>query len=213
MLVGERMSHPVITISSDMPINDALILMKQEHIRRTPVVKDGKLIGIVSDKDLLNASPSPATSLSVWELNYLLSKITVKDVMTKKVFTVNEDTPIEEAARVMADNKIGGVPVMRNDRVVGIITETDLFKIFLELMGARESGVRATILMHEKLGALAQLTKAVADLGGNFVAFGQFTGEDPSNRLITFKVSGLDKEKVQNIVDPIAEKVIDIRNT
>lgn len=213
MLVGERMSHPVITISPDMPINDALNLMKQERIRRTPVVKEGKLVGIVSDKDLLNASPSPATSLSVWEMNYLLSKITVKDVMTKKVMTVNEDTPIEEAARVMADNKIGGLPVTRSDRVVGIITETDLFKIFLELMGARENGIRVSILVPEKPGELAELTRAIADLGGNFIAFGQFTGEDPTNRLVTFKVTGLDKEKVKEIVEPLAEKVIDIRIT
>jgi acetoin utilization protein AcuB len=213
MLVGKRMSHPVITISYDMPINDALILMKQEHIRRTPVVKDGKLVGIVSDKDLLNASPSPATSLSVWEMNYLLSKITVKDVMTKNVLTVNEDTPIEEAARVMADNKIGGLPVLRGDRVVGIITETDLFKIFLELMGARESGIRVALLVKEQPGALAQLTKAIADLGGNFIAFGQFTGEDPSNRLITFKVSGLDQQKLLEIVEPLAEEIVDIRQT
>jgi acetoin utilization protein AcuB len=213
MLVGKRMSHPVITISYDMPINDALILMKQEHIRRTPVVKDGKLVGIVSDKDLLNASPSPATSLSVWEMNYLLSKITVKDVMTKNVLTVNEDTPIEEAARVMADNKIGGLPVLRGDRVVGIITETDLFKIFLELMGARESGIRVALLVKEQPGALAQLTKAISDLGGNFIAFGQFTGEDPSNRLITFKVSGLDQQKLLEIVEPLAEEIVDIRQT
>jgi acetoin utilization protein AcuB len=211
MFVGDRMSHPVITISSDMPINDALNLMKQEHIRRTPVVKDGRLVGIVSDKDLLNASPSPATSLSVWEMNYLLSKITVKDVMTKNVFTVNEDTPIEEAARVMSDNKIGGLPVVRGDRVVGIITETDLFKIFLELMGAREGGVRVTLLVEEKPGVLAQITKAIADLGGNFIAFGQFTGEDPSNRLVTFKVSGLEINKVKEIVEAIAEKVVDVR--
>ena len=128
--------------------------MKRERIRRTPVVKDGKMVGIVSDKDLLNASPSPATSLSVWEMNYLLSKITVRDVMTKKVLTVTEDTPIEEAARIMADNKIGGLPVMRNDHVVGIITETDLFKIFLELMGAREPGVRGTVLVLDKPGEL-----------------------------------------------------------
>src|SRR3990170_3638875 len=136
MIVGERMSHPVISVPPDMPIVDALNLMKREHIRRTPVIKDGKLVGIVSDKDLLNASPSPATSLSVWEMNYLLSKITVKDVMTKDVLTVTEDTPIEEAARIMADNKIGGLPVMRGASVVGIITETDLFKLFLELLGA-----------------------------------------------------------------------------
>jgi acetoin utilization protein AcuB len=213
MLVDERMSHPVITLSTDIPINDALNMMKQEHIRRTPVIKSGKLVGMVSDKDLLNASPSPVTSLSIWEMNYLLSKVTVKDVMTKQVFTVNEDTPIEEAARVMADNKIGGLPVMRGDRVVGIITETDLFKIFLELMGARESGVRVSCLVKEKLGTLAQLTKVIADLGGNFIAFGQFTGEDPSNRLVTFKVSGLSMDKVREIIEPLSEKITDIRLT
>ncbi|MCK5429255.1 MAG: CBS domain-containing protein, partial [Anaerolineales bacterium] len=149
MLVGERMSHPVISIQPDMTIVDALDMMRQEHIRRAPVMEAGKLVGIVSETDLLYASPSPATSLSMWELNYLLSKITVKKVMTDSVLTVTDDTPIEDAARIMADNKIGGLPVMRDGDVVGIITETDLFKIFLELMGARELGVRVTALMHE----------------------------------------------------------------
>jgi acetoin utilization protein AcuB len=211
MLVGERMKHPVITIPPDMPIVDALNLMKRERIRRTPVVKDGKMVGIVSDKDLLNASPSPATSLSVWEMNYLLSKITVRDVMTKKVLTVGVNTPIEEAARIMADNKIGGLPVIHQDQVVGIITETDLFKVFLELMGAREMGVRVTALIHEEPGQLARLTAAISQAGGNFVAFGQFIGETPSNRLITFKVSGLEEEKIKAITEPLVEKLIDIR--
>jgi len=199
MLVGERMSHPVISVRQDMPITDALNMMRREHIRRAPVIKDGKLIGIVSDKDLLNASPSPATSLSVWEMNYLLSKITVKDVMTKDVLTVTEDTPIEEAARIMADNKIGGLPVVRNDGVVGIITETDLFKIFLELMGARDIGVRVTALVHEERGQLARLTQAIANAGGNFLAFGQFSGEDSTNRLVTFKVEGLDRWQLLSV--------------
>jgi acetoin utilization protein AcuB len=211
MLVGERMSHPVITIPPDMPIVDALNMMKREKIRRAPIMKEGKLAGIVSDKDLLNASPSPATSLSVWEMNYLLSKITVKDVMTKKVLTVSEDTPIEEAARIMADNKIGGLPVVREDRVVGIITETDLFKIFLELMGARDLGVRVTALIHEEPGQLAKLTQAIASEGGNFIAFGQFSGEDTSNRLITFKVGNLDEERVKAIAQPLVERLVDIR--
>lgn len=211
MLVGERMSHPVITVRPDMPIADALNMMKREHIRRAPVIKDGKLVGIVSDKDLLNASPSPATSLSVWEMNYLLSKINIKDVMTKEVLTVTEDTPIEEAARIMADNKIGGLPVVRNDNVVGIITETDLFKIFLELMGARELGVRVTALVHEERGQLAKLTQAIANGGGNFLAFGQFSGEDSTNRLVTFKVDGLDQAEVKEIVEPLVETLIDIR--
>lgn len=211
MLVGERMSHPVITMSPDLPIVDALNLMKRERIRRAPVVKDGKMVGIVSDKDLLNASTSPATSLSVWELNYLLSKITVKEVMSKKVMSISEKTPIEEAARIMADNKIGGLPVTRGDDVVGIITETDLFKIFLELMGAREPGVRVTALIPEQRGQLASLTQAIANLGGNFVAFGQFTGDTAASRLLTFKVDGLSEEQVKSAIEPLVLKIIDIQ--
>ena len=211
MLVGDRMSHPVISINPDLPVVDALNLMKRERIRRTPVVKNGKMIGIVSDKDLLNASPSSATSLSVWEMNYLLSRIKVKDLMTKKVLTVSEDTPNEEAARIMADNKIGGLPVMRADHIVGIITETDLFKILLELMGAREPGVRMSVLILDKPGQLAKLTNTIANLNGNIIAFGQFTGEDPSNREVTFKVSGLDEGQLRSEIEPIVERVLDIR--
>ena len=211
MLVGERMSHPVITIPPDLPIVDALNLMKRERIRRTPVVKDGKLVGIVSDKDLLNASPSPATSLSIWEMNYLLSKITVRDVMTRQVLTVTEDTAIEQAARIMADNKIGGLPVLSGETVVGIITETDLFKIFLELMGARDAGVRVTALIPDERGQLAKLTHAVSNAGGNFIAFGQFSGEDTSNRLVTFKVGGLNPAQVTTAIEPLVEKLIDVR--
>ncbi len=213
MLVGERMKHPVITIPPEMPIVEALNLMKRERIRRTPVIKDSKLVGIVSDKDLLNASPSPATSLSVWEMNYLLSKILVKDVMTKKVLTVSEDTPIEEAARIMADNKIGGLPVMRGEHVAGIITETDLFKIFLELMGAREMGVRVTAVIEDVRGTLAALTGAIASAGGDFVAFGQFAGDESATRLLTFKIKGLDPAQVLDIITPLVRKVSDIRTS
>jgi acetoin utilization protein AcuB len=211
MQVGERMSHPIISIAPDMPVHDALDMFKRERIRRAPVIKDGKLAGIVSDKDLINASPSMATSLSVWEMNYLLSKVTVKDVMTKKVLTVDEETPIEEAARIMADNKIGGLPVMRDGHVVGIITETDLFKIFLEFMGAREKGVRITALLDEKPGQLAKITAAISNAGGNFISFGQFTGEDPSNRLVTFKVKNLDKKAAKAAISDIAKEVWDVR--
>jgi acetoin utilization protein AcuB len=205
------MSKPIITLAPDLPIADALIMFKNEHIRRAPVVKDGKLVGIVSDKDLLNASPSPVSTLSIWEMNYLLSKITVSQVMTQNVLTVTEDTPIEQAARVMADNKIGGLPVLRDGKVVGIITETDLFKIFIELMGARETGVRVTAMIADKPGTLAKITKSVADAGGSFIAFGQFTGEDPSTRLITFKVAGLKLEDVKKVIEPNVKKIVDVR--
>lgn len=211
MFVGERMSHPVITVSPETPVHDALVMFKKEHIRRAPVIKNGKMIGIVSERDLLNASPSPVTSLSVWEMNYLLSKVTVKQVMSKKITTVDVNTPIEEAARIMADMKIGGLPVMRSGKLTGIITETDLFKIFLELMGARTKGLRVTAEIDDKPGTLARVTKAISDAGGDFISFGQFSGDDPSTRILTFKVSGMKKADVTATLTKIVNKFWDIR--
>src|SRR5512136_2700952 len=115
MLVGERMTRNPVTVSEDANIDDALHLMRERKVRRLPVLDGaGKMVGIVSDKDLLHAAPSPATSLSVYELHYLLSKLTIKQVMTSPVITVNPDTPVEGAARIMADNKIGGLPVVED---------------------------------------------------------------------------------------------------
>jgi acetoin utilization protein AcuB len=213
MFVGERMSRPVITVSPDMPINDALVMFKKERIRRAPVMKNGKLLGIVSERDLLNASPSSVTTLSVWEMNYLISKVTVKQVMSKKVITVNRDTPIEEAARIMADNKFGGVPVVDSGKVVGIITETDLFKVFLELMGARQKAIRVTAQVEEKPGVLAKLTKAIADNGGNFLAFGMFSGPDANSKTVTFKVEGIGKEEIKKVLGAAVIKFWDIRES
>ena len=211
MLVGERMSQPVISVSPETPIHDALAMFKKEHIRRAPVVQDGKMVGIVTETDLLNASPSPVSTLSVWEMNYLLSKVTVNQVMSRQVISVAKDTPIEEAARILADNKLGGLPVLDGGNVVGIITETDLFKVFLELMGAREKGVRVTAQIAEKPGQLAQLTKAIAEAGGNFISFGQFTGPDTSSKLVTFKVAGMDMEAAKASVEKIVKKFWDVR--
>jgi len=213
MLVGERMSRAVRSVSPETPINDALAMFKKEHIRRAPVMSDGKLVGIISQGDLLNASPSPVTTLSIWEMNYLLSKVTVKRVMSKKVITVNVDTPIEEAARVMADKKIGGLPVVDGDKVVGMITETDLFKVFLELMGARDKGVRVTATIDDKPGELAKVTKAIADAGGNFISFGFFAGQDASTKVLTFKVEGIQKEKVKQLLGNIVKKFWDVRQS
>lgn len=213
MFVGERMSRPVISVSPDTPINDALAMMKKERIRRAPVMKDAKLVGIVSERDLLNASPSPVTTLSVWEMNYLISKVTVKQVMTKKVITVNRDTPIEEAARIMGDNKVGGLPVVDSGKVVGIITETDLFKIFLELMGARQKATRVTAQVEDKPGVLARLTKVVAENGGNFLSFGMFSGPDANSRTVTFKVEGIKKEEIKKVLGNAVIKFWDIRQS
>jgi acetoin utilization protein AcuB len=214
MLVRERMTKSVITVSRDTPIMDALNLMKDKHIRRLPVVDtSGRLQGIVSERDLLHAAPSQATSLSVWELNYLLSRVTVAQVMTKQVITVAEDTPIEEAARIMADNKIGGLPVVRDDRVTGIITETDVFKVFLELLGARSSGVRLMVLVRNMPGELARLTKAIFDAGGNIIALATSLAGNTEMAEITLKVSGVDSQKLTAAVGPTVQKILDVRQS
>jgi acetoin utilization protein AcuB len=211
MLVSDRMKQPVHTITPEMPIHEALNIMKREQIRHIPVVQDGKLVGLVTNEDLFYASPSPTTSLSIWDMNYLISKVTVKEVMTEKVITVTEDTPIEQAALIMAEHKIGCVPVMRDNTLVGIITETDLFKIFPELFAVHQSGIRATFLVKDEPGQLAKVTKLIADRGGNFVSFVQFAGEDQNNRLVTIKVNGMSLEEVRDILNSIVEKVVDIR--
>jgi acetoin utilization protein AcuB len=208
------MSRPVISIPPEMPINDVLAMFRKEKIRRAPVVKDGKLVGIVSDRDLLYASPSSATLLSVWEMHYMISKITVAQVMTKEVLTVDENTPLEEAARIMTDNKIGGLPVMSSTgsgRLAGIITETDLFKVFLEFMGARQKATRVTALISDNPSQLAKITKAIAQQGGNFISFGIFASSEPNSNLVTFKVNGLTGDEVREALGKIVRKFWDIR--
>lgn len=214
MLVQDRMSRHPITIRPDVSLHDALRIMRENKVRRLPVLNEkGKLVGIVSEKDLLYASPSPATSLSVYEMNYLISKITIEELMSREVITVCEDCPLEEAARIMADNGIGGLPVMRGDQLVGMITESDLFKVFLELLGARTWGLRVTIKVPEGKGVLARLTQALADHGANIVSLGTFWGDDPTNREIAFKVQGIDRQAMDEILPQIGAELLDIRET
>jgi acetoin utilization protein AcuB len=212
MLVYERMSRHPITVKPTTPVDAALKRMREEKVRRFPVVnEDGKLVGIVSDKDLLYAAPSPATSLSIYELHYLYSRITIEQVMTRDVITVEENDPLEEAARVIVDNKIGGLPVMRDGKLVGIITETDIFKTFMEMLGARDQGLRLTLLCPEQRGELAALTSAVSELGGNIISLGTFWGEDASSVIVTMKISGVDKDAIVEKMKPHVLEIIDVR--
>jgi len=214
MLVGERMTKRPVTTAPDTPIEEALKLMRESKVRRLPVLdKEGKLVGIITEKDLLYVSPSPATSLSIHELHYLISKIKVQDVMCKDVITATEYTPLEEAARIMADNKIGILPVMLDGKLVGIITETDVFCIFLELLGAREKGVRLTMLVPEQTGMLATITRDIAEMGGNIISLGTFLGDDPSNRLITVKVAELGQDELVSAMEALGMEMVDVRES
>jgi len=127
------------------------------------------------------------------------------------VVTVTEDMPLEEAALIMAENKIGGMPVMRGDKLVGIITETDLFKIFLEMLGAREEGVRLSMLVPEETGMLAKIAGKVAEMGGNIVAQGTIMGEDPTNRQLTIKVTDVSEEQLVSAMEELGLKILDAR--
>jgi acetoin utilization protein AcuB len=203
--------HP-ITITTDVHIDEALKVMRDNKVRRLPVVdKDGRLVGIISEMDLLYASPSPATSLSVYEIHYLMARITVQDVMTKEVISTEENTPLEEAARIMVDNKIGGLPVVRDGKLVGIITETDLFKIFLELLGAREKGVRLTLQVPNKKGVLASITSQIAQMGGDIISLGTFLGEDPTEGLLTVKVAEVPQDQLVEALETPEMKLVDSR--
>lgn len=214
MLVKELMSLDPIVIKPEASLYDALQIMREHQVRRLPVLnRDGKLIGIVLEKDLLYASPSPATSLSVYELNYLMSKITIESLMTSDVITVSEDCPLEEAARIMADNQIGGLPVMRDGQLLGMITESDLFKVFLDLLGARDWGLRVTIMVEEGRGVLARITEAISSNDGDIVSLSTFEGDGPDRRGLTFKVQGLGSEQMVGIVQDLGAELVDIRET
>lgn len=212
MLVGKRMTPNPITITGDISIAEAMEWMKREKVRRFPVVdKERKLIGIVSRTDLLHASPSSATSLTMWEISYLLNQIKVKEVMTRDVITVTEDATLEEAARLMVENKVGSLPVVRGGTLVGIITESDIFRVFLEMMGAREKGIRLTLLAPYVKGSMAQITSEITSAGGLILAFDTFLGEDPSNWGCTLKVAEITKDALIEAVEPHVVEIVDVR--
>ncbi|MBI5652102.1 MAG: CBS domain-containing protein [Chloroflexi bacterium] len=212
MLVRERMTANPIVVHPDTSFEDALQLLRDKKVRRLPVVdKNGDLVGIVVEKDLLYASPSPATSLSVFEVHYLLSKLQVKDVMTKRVITVGEDCPLEEAARIMVDHKIGSLPIVRGKQVVGIVTETDVFRTMAEALGGRSKGLRVTLRVPDVKGELAMLTSKIAELGGNFVSFATFLGGDLQHTEISFKVQDVKKEAVIAALEKTGAQILDVR--
>jgi acetoin utilization protein AcuB len=212
VLVCERMSTKPVTITADTPITDALRVMRQNQVRRLPVLdREGAMVGIVSEKDLLYASPSPATSLSIHEMHSLLSRLLVSELMTTDVITVTPDTPVEEAARIMADHKIGGLPVIQEGELVGIITETDVFTVLLEMLGAREKGLRLTLEIPERKGEMARITTAIARLGGNILALGTFLGDDPTTAVVTVKVEDVPVDQLEAAMHDLDLEVLDTR--
>jgi acetoin utilization protein AcuB len=213
MQVKDRMTPSPITATEDTSFEEALHMMKEKKIRRLPIVtKSGHITGIVVQKDLFSASPSTATSLSVFEVHYLLSKLKMKDVMTRRVVSVGDDCPLEEAARIMVDSKIGCLPITKDGRLVGIITETDIFKTFVEIMGGREKGLRLTLDVTERKGELAAIAGEIAKHNGNIISVATFSGRNCSDRIITVKVTGAPKEPLVKDLEAHGVKVLNAKD-
>ncbi len=166
MFVANRMTKNPITVGPDTKVDEAAALMKKHHFRRLPVVDNEKLVGFLSDKDIMQVAPSPATTLAKYEINSLLAKMRIADIMEKNVIAVDVAATIEEAALLMCNHKIGGMPVVSSvGAVVGVITETDIFKTFVDVMGLAEGKTRLTLEVQDRVGTVKEIAEVFSDLG------------------------------------------------
>jgi acetoin utilization protein AcuB len=160
--IRDVMTKDPITIAPETSIYDAQDIMRKHTIRRLPVVEKGKLVGMVIERMLLEASPSGATSLSIWELNYLLARMRVKDIMVRDPITISPDMPFEDALSLGQEKKIGAFPVVENGRVIGIATESDIIRVLTKVLGLHEEGVRINIEgLGARLGALEEVISII----------------------------------------------------
>jgi FOG: CBS domain len=202
MFVKDRMTVNPTTISDLAPIIEAGEIFHKNNFARLPVMHDGKLVGIITQDDLLKVSPSQATTLSVWELNYVLSKLLIKDAMTKNPITINPEATLEEAAMLMRDKEIGALPVVDHDKLVGIITESDIFDAFLDLMGLKRIGTRISIDLEDRIGAVAEITDLLKVENINIVSLALFHHNNTSGELVL----RLDTSKSEKIVQKLKDK-------
>jgi len=211
MLVKDRMTPDPITITTDTSLKEALDLIRSKPFRHLPVLdENGKLVGIVTEKSLVYASPTPTTTLSVFEVDYILSRTKIEQIVHDPVITVRPDLPIEEAARVMVDHRIGCLPVVEDDKLIGIISDTDIFRVFVEGLGGGHPSLRITVVVPEKVGSLARITSRAAALGGNIYSLGMFWGERPEDRVVAFRLEGVDRETAVQALEADGIQVVHV---
>lgn len=162
MSVKDYMTKEVISISPEESVAHAADLMRDKGLRRLPVIEKGQLVGLVTEGTMADASPSKATSLSIYEMNYLLNKTKIRDIMIRQVVTVEPDASLEDAIYEMMTYKVGVLPVVQNNQVVGIITDRDVFKAFLEVSGYGVEGIRVVLLADNAVGVLAKIADCLS---------------------------------------------------
>lgn len=163
MSVKDYMTKNVVTITPDTRVAKAADLLREEDLRRLPVVENGHLVGLVTAGTMADATPSKATSLSIYEMNYLLNKTKIKDIMIKKVITVEPNASLEDAIYLMLTHKVGVLPVLDGEELVGIITDRDVYKAFLHISGYGLEGIRVVINTDNAVGILARVASTISE--------------------------------------------------
>lgn len=208
MLVKNWMSKDIISIEANDSMHDATKLLKEHNIKMLPVINNNKLVGVVTDRDLKQAKASDATSLEIHELLYLLMKIKIKDIMTKKPITVHQDFTVEETAEILLHNRISGVPVV-DDRgnVVGIITQTDLFRVLISLTGVGKKGIQFALLIKDQPGTIKEVADIVREFGGRMVSI-LTSYDDVSNgyRKVYIRMHSIERDKLKELRDALVSK-------
>ena len=207
MFVKNKMTTNPFTISPEQNIPDAHEIMSNHNIRRLPVVKDGKLVGVVSREDIMRASPSMATSLSINEITYILSKTKISKVMAKNPIVISPNALLEEAATLMRDNGVSFLPVVDNNKLVGIITESDIFDSFIDLLGFREKGTRLTIEAPDEPGILSELAGIFAEHGANITNVAVYRGHGDKSTVV-IGINSQNTGKIENSIEQNGYKII-----
>jgi acetoin utilization protein AcuB len=201
MSVKDFMTRKVVYISPDTTIAHAADLMREQDLHRLPVIENDKLVGLVTEGTIAEASPSKATSLSIYEMNYLLNKTKVKDVMIKDVITVSAYASLEDATYLMYKNKVGILPVVDNEQLYGVITDRDIFAAFLQVSGYGEEGVRARFIVDNKAGELGKIIRLVSDKEYNIVSTVQIATKS-GKVVIEVQIEGkVDLEEVRSLFE------------
>jgi len=201
MLVRKKMKKDLITITKNERMTVAKKILKEKNIRHLPVVDGKKLIGLVTNMDIRKAEASPATSLEIRELHYLLDKLTVGEIMTRNVITISPDISIEEAAILLHDNKIGCLPVVEDGNLVGIITENDVMEILIEVLGMKEKGSRLEVVVDDKPGALADITRIIKESNVNITSVVTDMADEPGKRVVVFKLKTFYFEPIKKALE------------
>ena len=188
MLVRKKMQKDLVTIAKGERMTIAKKILQEKNIRHLPVVDGKKLIGLVTNMDIRKAEASPATSLEIRELHYLLDKLTVGEIMTRNVITISPDISVEEATTLLHDNKIGCLPVIEDGNLVGLLTEGDVMEVLIDVMGMKEKGSRIEILVDDMPGALADITRIIKEHNVNIVSVVTDTADEPGKRLVVLKL-------------------------